>query len=225
MTRYVNEQIEAKIQVLDSLGNPATSATVHYNIYDYADELVDSGLMSHVANGIYTVSFTPNAVGEWTFEAYCSNPKFRDSRVYNVEYSYHLPSLQTPVVQLVSGVIQNQVIELVIKSVPGMLHMLEFEQTNNEAGVKDIGFHVMTDDYSAAGKVAAVSGTKYYLFIGSDGALDLSAGTLALANGKTSSFGYHTLYVWVQLLSVPGTNQHVNGYVSYDQFGRPEPPD
>ena len=87
MTRYVNETIEVKVQVVDSNYDPVTTATVNWKLYDETDVEVDSGTMSHIANGIYTETFTPDAVGEWTFEAYCANPKFRTAKVYNVEIS------------------------------------------------------------------------------------------------------------------------------------------
>ena len=85
MARILNKQIETKIQVLDSEGDPATGATVNYVVRDEADSVFDTGTMSHIANGIFTASWTPDAVGEWTVECYSSNPKFRKSFVYNVE--------------------------------------------------------------------------------------------------------------------------------------------
>ena len=102
-----------------------------------------------------------------------------------------------------------------------MLHMVEFEQINDEVGDKDVGYHVTTDDFNAAGQVVAPSGTKIYLYVGEDGGVQASLGTQVLFNGQFSSVGYHTLYIWVQLLSAPGTNQNVNGYVTFDKFGRP----
>jgi hypothetical protein len=81
----VDETVETKIQVLDSEGDPATEATVNYVVYDEADGVFNSGTMVHVANGIYTASWTPDEAGEWTFLAYCGNPKLYTTLSYFVE--------------------------------------------------------------------------------------------------------------------------------------------
>jgi hypothetical protein len=85
MTRTVNNPIETKVQVIDSNGDPVTAATVGWKVFDEADLEFDSGSMTHFADGIYTCTWTPDAVGEWTVECYSSNPKFRKSFTYNVE--------------------------------------------------------------------------------------------------------------------------------------------
>lgn len=85
MTRYANDPIETKVQVLDSNDDPATTAVVLYKILDETDAVVDSGAMTHIIDGIFTYTWTPDAAGEWTFETYSTNPKFRDSRAYWIE--------------------------------------------------------------------------------------------------------------------------------------------
>jgi len=85
MVRYINNAIESKVQLLDSSSDPAESAVVNYIVYDEADTSFDTGTMTHVDNGIYTKSWTPDAAGEWTFECYSSSPKFRKSYVYHVQ--------------------------------------------------------------------------------------------------------------------------------------------
>ena len=86
MVRYENVAIESKVQVLDSDGDPAEAATVNYIVYDEGDVTgFATGAMAHVDNGIYSVSWTPDATGEWTFECYSASPKFRKSYVYHVQ--------------------------------------------------------------------------------------------------------------------------------------------
>jgi len=81
----INEAVETKVQVLDDSGDPDTGATVNYRVYDEADGQFTSGSMSHIAYGIYSVSWTPDTAGEWTFYAYCSDPKFHKTFTYFVE--------------------------------------------------------------------------------------------------------------------------------------------
>ena len=71
--------IESKVQVLDSSKDVVTTATVSYIVYDENDGVFASGNMVHFANGIYSVSWTPDADGEWTFYAYSSSPKFHET--------------------------------------------------------------------------------------------------------------------------------------------------
>jgi len=84
MVLKTDQAIETKIQVLDSSGDPATAATVSYTVYDEGDGAFASGSMSHIANGIYSAGWTPDASGEWTFYASCSNPKFHKCVTYFV---------------------------------------------------------------------------------------------------------------------------------------------
>lgn len=84
MTHASGTAIESKVQVLDSNKDVVTTATVSYIVYDEADGVFASGNMVHFANGIYSVSWTPDANGEWTFYAYSSSPKFHKTFVYTI---------------------------------------------------------------------------------------------------------------------------------------------
>jgi hypothetical protein len=85
VTRYENEAIETKVQVLDSNDDPATGAVVLFRILDESDATIETGVMTHIIDGIFTYTWTPDEPGEWVFEAYSTNPKFRDSRAYWIE--------------------------------------------------------------------------------------------------------------------------------------------
>ena len=85
MPRYVGKPLDAKVHVIDANGDPVTSAAVSWKVYDDEDAGFSSGTMTHFADGIYTCTWTPNAVGEWTAQCYSSNPKFRKSFTYYVE--------------------------------------------------------------------------------------------------------------------------------------------
>ena len=61
MTHASGTAIESKVQVLDSDKDAVTTATVGYIVYDEADGVFQSGNMVHFANGIYSVSWTPDA--------------------------------------------------------------------------------------------------------------------------------------------------------------------
>jgi len=84
MVLLINEQITTKIQVLNASGSPVTTATVNYIVYDEANNVFANGVMIHFAKGIYTATWTPDAVGEWTFECECNNPKFYRALTYSV---------------------------------------------------------------------------------------------------------------------------------------------
>jgi len=84
MTNPVNVALETKIQVLDDDGDADTGAIVSYIVYDEADAPFQNGNMTHFANGIYTISFTPDAAGEWTCYTYSAAPKFKISFTYTI---------------------------------------------------------------------------------------------------------------------------------------------
>ena len=91
MTRLVSNNINSLVQVVDSNGDKVTDAVVNYKVYFYDEEdterwiVASSGLMTHIGDGLYQAEWTPNTVGEYTFFAYCSNPKFNESYTYNIE--------------------------------------------------------------------------------------------------------------------------------------------
>ena len=84
MPHTKNTAIETQVQVLDGSKNAVTAATVSYIVYDEADASFQSGNMAHFANGIYSISWTPDNDGEWTFYAYSSNPKFKETWTYTI---------------------------------------------------------------------------------------------------------------------------------------------
>jgi hypothetical protein len=72
----VNEAIEVKVLLLDNDGNPV-DGTINYVVYDETDTSFATGTMSKIGSitGFYTMSFTPDAAGEWTVFLSCSNPQ------------------------------------------------------------------------------------------------------------------------------------------------------
>jgi hypothetical protein len=93
MTRRPGDQNTTFVQVLNSSGDKATEAVVNYKIYWFNPsselwEVYESGLMNHVGDGIYGVSWeSDNDVeGDYVFYAYSSNPKFHDSQIYHIEF-------------------------------------------------------------------------------------------------------------------------------------------
>jgi hypothetical protein len=94
MSRFVNQSIATMIQILNPNGSPATTATVTAVIYDEDREVYSTEEMNHLANGIYTVGWQPNASGDWLVECICGNPVTRQSFVYHIEaapilYAWH----------------------------------------------------------------------------------------------------------------------------------------
>jgi hypothetical protein len=91
MTRLVNNSINSLVQVVDSNGDKVTDAVVNYKVYfyDYDDdevwEIAESGLMTHIGDGLYQVEWTPEFYGEYVFYAYSTNPKFHESYTYFIE--------------------------------------------------------------------------------------------------------------------------------------------
>lgn len=236
MTRYVNEDAETKVQVLDSNGNPATGATVLYKIYDEADVLFDSGSMSHIADGIFTLQWTPDAVGEWTFEAYSSNPKFRDSKVYKIEsilafkhkpdiYDLHEPpDLNTWYTPLdVSG--------------GARVKLIAMEQTNNESATKNIEWEFTIDGVVVTDTLASEHG-KYYSFVTTyHGGIEPIEGYEQVATFGVqkrdwvssepyeieSSEGFSEMHAFkfrYRMTSAPGTNQEMHCVIVYDKLER-----
>ena len=91
MTRLVGNDINSLVQVVDSNGDKVTDAVVNYKVYfyDYDDdevwEVAQSGLMTHIGDGLYQAEWTPEFTGEYTFYAYSTNPKFHESYTYFIE--------------------------------------------------------------------------------------------------------------------------------------------
>ena len=77
--------------MVDSNGDKVTDAVVNYKVYfyDYDDdevwEIAESGLMTHIGDGLYQAEWTPEFTGEYTFYAYSTNPKFHESYTYFIE--------------------------------------------------------------------------------------------------------------------------------------------
>ena len=65
MTRLVGNHINSLVQVVDSNGDKVTDAVVNYKVYfyDYDDdevwEVAQSGLMTHIGDGLYQAEWTP----------------------------------------------------------------------------------------------------------------------------------------------------------------------
>lgn len=70
----INEAVEVKVLLLDDDGAPV-AGTVSYVVYDEADTSFATGNMTAVGvTGFYTMSFTPDAVGEWSVKLTCGTP-------------------------------------------------------------------------------------------------------------------------------------------------------
>ena len=85
MTNPVSVALATKVQAVNSAGNLVKTATVSYIVYDEADASFQNGNMTHFGSGIYTVTFTPDAAGEWTCYTYCADPKFKKSFTYTID--------------------------------------------------------------------------------------------------------------------------------------------
>jgi hypothetical protein len=91
LTRILGNAINSLVQVVDNNGDKVTDAVVNYKVYfyDYDDhevwEIAESGLMTHIGDGLYQAEWTPEFTGEYTFYAYSTNPKFHESYTYFIE--------------------------------------------------------------------------------------------------------------------------------------------
>jgi len=75
----VDEQVETKVYINSS------GKTVSYVVYDEADVSFATGTMTEVGTtGIYTCSWTPDAVGEWTVKIDCDAPVVHLGFIYSV---------------------------------------------------------------------------------------------------------------------------------------------
>lgn len=230
MVRLVNTAIETKVQVLDSEGDPAAGATVNYIVYDEADASFATGTMSHIANGLYTAQWTPDAAGEWTFEAYSSNPKFRKSFVFWIEtasaavtkFGWKLYNTLTDTRAPPTQNVYHEVFDLADGS---KLHYITVEQNNDETDAKnvDIRFTIDGQTYELIG-TALAHGEIYYIYW-EDIGQDPPAAKLKIRNdspltifgmaaedslgAKTprTALEMHDCKFEYRMTSVPGTNQ------------------
>jgi len=81
----INEAKEIKLLLLADDGTP-TTGTVTYVVYDEADISFATGTMSAVSGvtGLYTMTFTPDAAGEWTVKFNCASPSRDAVKTYQV---------------------------------------------------------------------------------------------------------------------------------------------
>lgn len=79
MVYKINEATEVKYLLLDASGNPATGKTLNYKVRDELDAVfAGPTACSEIADGLYTMSFTPDAAGEWTVWFDCADPNVTD---------------------------------------------------------------------------------------------------------------------------------------------------
>jgi len=236
MTRYVNEDAETKVQVLDSNGDPATGAKVLYKIYDEEDELWDDGEMAHIADGIYTQTWTPDAVGEWTFESYSFNPKFRDSKVYKIEsvlafkHKDTITDLHTP---------PEKDVWYTPLDVDGgvRVKIIKMEQTNDESAGKNIEWEITMDGEVCTNTELCFHGAAYTFAISYQGGVSTFLGydnvvtfgvqkrdyNFPAADSIESSEGFtesHSFKFRYRMTSAVGTNQEMHCIISHDKLER-----
>jgi hypothetical protein len=171
MTRLVNNQINSMVQVMNSSGDKVTEAIVNYKVYRSNDdeevwESFDSGLMEHIGDGIYTVSWTPDKTGEFTFYAYSTNPKFHESYTYYVEnneanggfafYGNTNFNAAPPTQDLTVPLIDQ------LNGFKG--YFFRFWQSNNENADKQIEIDLQTDNSSGTYLGTCPSGHMMYLY-------------------------------------------------------------
>ena len=234
MTRYVDEPIEVKVQVVDSNYDPVTTATVNWKLYDETDVEVDSGTMSHFANGMYTQTVTPDAAGEWTFEAYSANPKFRTSKVYNVEAGGVVFQDQNSGSQTFSPPVIN-VWNTVCTLTDGIeILLLSIRQGNDETNDKTIEIELTIDGVVLTGTVPILlpnNSTRYLQMLfrgslsGNGVAYNPYESNFAIINQGTSPqttiavpYPCKSLLFRVRITDAAGTNQTLTGSYSWRQL-------
>lgn len=81
----IGESFEVKVLLLNDSGVP-TTGSIAYTVYDESDTSFATGTMTAIAGviGLYTMSFTPDAAGEWTVRLICLNPVRYAAKVFSV---------------------------------------------------------------------------------------------------------------------------------------------
>ena len=137
MTRRVNVAIKTKVQVLDMNGDLAPGAIVNYKVFDETDVEVDSGVMAYTgSDAIFTATWTPNAVGTWTFEAYSAIPKFYKS------FAYEVPAVDFPTIGTVTWLQATGVVEADLLDIPASVR--EVVINIEEMGAIELATQVIT---------------------------------------------------------------------------------
>lgn len=233
MTRIINNPIETKVQVLDSAGDPANSATVNFKVFDNSDSQVDSGTMTFIADGIYTCTWTPTAAGEWTVETESTNPKFAKSFTYFVEEGTTKVWKRQAILQFQqNNPTQNQYYAVCNLSGGLKIKYIAVLQTNNENATKNLGATIVIDGISTYGLSAAAfsSGEAKFLYPNYNNSIgfktyvtpfappmlssDQSVDVMACADCEEC----HTLVIQLKIEDAPGTNQVLEVYIEYQKI-------
>jgi hypothetical protein len=243
MTRLVNNSINSLVQVVDSNGDKVTDAVVNYKVYfyDYDDdevwEVAQSGLMTHIGDGLYQAEWTPNFYGEYVFYAYSSNPKFHESYTYFIEdanvgskYVWVHKPIQFTDIQL--PVVQNTWYPILSESggVRGLY--LTVVQQNNEAEAKNIEFEITVDGEIHSTTINAQNLHYHSVALGIDDDYNLMScvhdsfpgymmmGRTYYGNGiiLTVPLECRSLAVRIRMISAVGTNQALQGRCAYDKL-------
>ena len=171
MTRLVNSQINSMVQVVDSNGDKATEAIVNFKVYHYDGEdeeweIVESGLMTHIGDGIFQASFSPEQTGEYTFYAYSTNPKFHESYTYFVENQEANggAAFYGNVNYNASPPTQGELVELGTWLNGFKGYFFRFWQSNTEAAAKTITFNLQNDNSGGDYQASCPSGHMMYLY-------------------------------------------------------------
>jgi hypothetical protein len=227
------------VQVVDSNGDKATEAVVNFKVYflnseEEVWEVIESGLMTHIGDGIYQASFSPDEKGEYTFYSYSSNPKFHESYTYFVEIQQHSGATylygwnadsRMPPTQGLEETIVNIANPEESNAVRGYkAYWLRFWQTNNEAATKDVTVRLEVDNsgYNIGSFTAPSAhliylywdimyGTFKYVDVTADGCPPPMMGPSFWDNTNkvmtTNPLEGKRLGVYITFNSAPGTNQ------------------
>lgn len=168
MGRQRYRDINTMVQVLDANGDKATEAVVNFKVYFFNQstevwEVYDSGLMEHIGDGIYNAEWEPERLGEFTFYAYCSNPKFHQSYTYNIEKDAKQKIwVQQEGVLINYSAVQNSYAWILSAQNGVRVDVVKFCQTNDETAQKTVSFRIYSDGNTDKGFSVAVPNNIWY---------------------------------------------------------------
>jgi hypothetical protein len=235
MPRYVNQQIDARIQLIDINSDPVTGATVTITVLDEQGNNWDGTWnCAYLSEGVYHATFTPEREGDWTAIFKCGNPKFSKAIVYHVsdvaspELEWHPVPTQ---IQVGNPPVQNDWIT--VCDLTGNIKLLfcHIFQVNGETATKNIEYEITDDVSTITGSVSGMeNGTIYNLIQEQEHQWSFSLGggqhmlpcayrgydtidgneqVLCTENIQVTRFKLR-----MRITSVPGTNQNITGSVT-----------
>ena len=222
MTRLVNREIETKVQVIDTNGDPVTGAVVSYKVLDEADVSFVTGAMTHVGDGIYSCTWEPDEEGEWTIECYSSNPKLKKSFTYHVETTPQAwwkncwrksggYSMQTN-----NPTLEGYLTAIDISDgVTGVkLDYIWINQSNNESAAKNVAVEITLDGNVFGGILSIPASTSKWINLGWL-ISDFSAVVASDINALFNHAGSNNVKIRYAMWSANGTAQQLTCQVGY----------